>query len=238
MSTTIDERVVEMRFDNREFESNVNTSISTLNRLEQSLDLSGASHGLDSVGAAARRLDLSGIGSAVETVQAKFSAFEIMAVTAIANITNSAVNAGKRLLSSLSIDQISAGWEKFGSKTTSVATLVAQGYDIEVVTEQLERLNWFTDETSYNFTDMVSNIAKFTATGKNLTESVTAMEGIANWAALSGQNATTASRAMYQISQAMGAGVMRKEDYKSIQNASMDTDAVCNHGRYRLHRYR
>ena len=224
MSTTIDERVVEMRFDNEDFESNVKTSISTLNKLEQSLDLSGASKGLESVGMAAGRIDLSGLGSAVESVHAKFSALEVIAITALANITNSAVNAGKRLISSLSVDQISAGWSKFGDKTTSVATLVAQGYAIETVTEQLDRLNWYTDETSYSFIDMVSNIAKFTATGKGLEESVTAMEGIANWAALSGQNATTASRAMYQLSQAMGAGVMRKEDYKSIQNASMDTD--------------
>ena len=224
MSRTVDERVVEMRFDNKHFESNVATSMSTLDKLKQKLNLSGASKGLEDIDAAAKKVDMSGLSGAAETVKLKFSAMEVVAVTALANITNQAVNAGKRLVSSLSVDQITAGWQKYADKTTSVATLVAQGNAIEDVNAQLDRLNWFTDETSYNFTEMVANIAKFTATGKGLNESVTAMEGIANWAALSGQNAATASRAMYQLSQAMGAGVMRLEDYKSIQNASMDTE--------------
>lgn len=224
MSNTIDERVVEMRFDNKQFEAGVQTSLSTLDKLKKGLDLDGAAKGFDQLSAAAGKCDMSMLGRSVETVQAKFSAFEVVAMTALSNITNSAVNSGKRLIASLSVDQISAGWEKFGDKTTSVGTLVSQGYDLDTVNNQLERLNWFTDETSYNFTDMVSNIAKFTASGQDLETSVTALEGIANWAALSGQNARTASNAMYQLSQAMGSGIMRKEDYKSIQNASMDTD--------------
>ena len=224
MSKQVDERVVSMEFDNSRFEKNVSTTMSTLDKLKQKLNLTGAAKGLEDIDAASKKVNMSALGSAVDTVKAKFSAMDVVAVTALANITNSAVNAGKKLVSSLSVDQITAGWSKFSDKTTSVATLVAQGNAIEDVTDQLDRLNWFTDETSYNFTDMVSNIAKFTATGKDLGESVTAMEGIATWAALSGQNASTASRAMYQLSQAMGAGVMRLEDYKSIQNASMDTE--------------
>lgn len=223
MSTTIDERVVEMRFDNKQFESNVSTSMSTLKKLKESLKFTGATKGLEEIDAASKRVNMSGLGGAVDSVKAKFSALDVVAVTALANITNSAVNTGKRLIAALSVDQISAGWQKFSDKTVSSATLVAQGYAIEDVNRQLSLLNWFTDETSYNFTEMVANIAKFTATGKGLEESVVAMEGIATWAALSGQNAMTASRAMYQLSQAMGAGVMRREDYRSIQNASMDT---------------
>ena len=224
MSKTVDERVVSMQFDNKQFEANVNTSMSTIDKLKAKLDFKGATKGMEDIGTATKNVNMSGLGSAVESVRVKFSALEVMGVTALTNITNSAINAGKRLVSSLSVDQIKAGFQKFSDKTTSVATLQAQGNALEDVNEQLDKLNWFTDETSYNFTDMVSNIAKFTATGKGLEESVTAMEGIATWAALSGQNASTASRAMYQLSQAMGAGVMRKEDYKSIQNASMDTE--------------
>ena len=224
MSKTVDERVVSMQFDNRQFEANVNTSMSTIDKLKAKLDFKGATKGMENIGTATKNVNMSGLGSAVESVRVKFSALQVMGVTALANITNSAINAGKRMVSALSLDQIRAGFQKFSDKTTSVATLQAQGNALEDVNEQLDKLNWFTDETSYNFTDMVSNIAKFTATGKGLEESVTAMEGIATWAALSGQNASTASRAMYQLSQAMGSGVMRKEDYKSIQNASMDTE--------------
>ena len=224
MSKTIDEKVVEMRFDNSQFERNVATSMSTIDKLKRSLKFDGISKGIEDISDSANRIDFSGFSNAIDSVQMKFSALEVMAVTALANITNAAVNAGLKFAKSLTIEPISTGWSKYNTKNQSVATMVAQGYDIETVNSQLERLNWFTDETSYDFTQMVANIAKFTATGKDLDESVTAMEGIANWAALSGQNANTASHAMYQLSQAMGAGVMRLEDYKSIQNVSMDTD--------------
>ena len=140
------------------------------------------------------------------------------------------------MVKSLSVDNISSGWAKFGEKTTSVATMMAQkiriageeitdlGLKTEVVNKQLELLTWFSDETSYSFTDMVNNVGKFTAAGQDLDISVKAMEGIATWAALSGQNAQTASRAMYQLAQAMSAGSVKLQDWKSIQNANMDTE--------------
>lgn len=224
MSSSIDQRIVEMQFDNAQFEKGISTSLKSLDNLEKGLKLDGASKGLQSVANAANSMNFDGLQSGIYAVQQKFSALEVIGITALQRITNQAISAGAALVNSLSMDQISAGWSKYGAKTKATQTLVAQGNALEDVNKQMEQLNWFTDETSYNFTDMQENIAKFTATGKGLEESVTAMEGIALWAAASGQNATTASRAMYQLSQAMGAGVMRKEDYKSIQNASMDTD--------------
>ena len=219
MSKTVDERVVSMEFDNDRFEKNVSTSLSTLDKLKKALRLDGATKSLEEVDSSFNKFT-----AVVEASKAKWDALEVVAVGALLKIGSQAVATGERLVKSISVDQISEGWRKFSDKTTSVATLVAQGNAIEYVNEQLEKLNWFTDETSYNFTDMVSNIAKFTATGKNLDESVQAMEGIASWAALSGQNPATASRAMYQLSQALSAGYMRREDWKSIQNVSMDTD--------------
>ena len=221
--SVIDERVVEMQFDNAQFERNVATSLNTLDKLKAALKLDGSSKGLEELQSSANKFNMNPLISAVETVNAKFSALDVIGTTALVNITNRAIAAGESLIKSLSVDNIAAGWNKFGEKTQSVATLVSQGYDLSVVEEQMKRLNWFTDETSYNFTDMVSNISKFTASGQELEPSVTAMMGIANWAALSGQNATTASRAMYQLSQAMGKGVLKYDDWKSIQNASMDT---------------
>lgn len=223
MSNTVDSRVVEMKFDNKKFESNVKTTMSTLEKLKSSLNFKGIDSNFKSISKAADKVDMSGLSGAIETVQTKFSALDIIAKRFLENLTDNAYRAGKNLVESLSIDQISAGWEKYGSVTTSTATLLGQGYGVEEVENVMERLNWFTDETSYNLTEMVNNIGKFTATGVKLSEAEEAMEGIALWAALSGQNATTASRAMYQLSQAMGAGVMRREDYRSIQNASMDT---------------
>lgn len=219
----IDERVVEMRFDNAQFEKNVQTSLSTLDKLKAALKLDGSTKGLDALQKSTNSFNMNPLTDAINNVNDRFSAMGVIGTTALVNITNKAINAGEALVKSLSVDNISAGWDKFGEKTNSVATLVAQGYDLSTVEEQMKRLNWYTDETSYSYTDMASNISKFTASGQDLVVSVNAMEGIANWAALCGQNATTASRAMYQLSQAMGKGVLKYDDWKSIQNASMDT---------------
>ena len=220
----IDERVVKMVFDSAKFEKGIAKTMELLDKFQNALLLKGASTGLDNLEKSIGSFDMNGLNRAIDTVSDRFSTLGIIGTTALIKITNQAIDAGEHLLKSLSIDQVAEGWKKFGDKTSSVGTLVSQGNDLEFVNKQMDRLNWFTDETSYNFTDMASNIAKFTASGQGLEESVTMMQGIALWAAASGQNAGTASRAMYQLSQAMGSGVMRKEDWKSIQNTSMDTD--------------
>ena len=141
----------------------------------------------------------------------------------VEKIKNNIIDKFDKFLKENTIGQLQAGWSKYADMTTSVATLKSQGYAMDKITEQLERLNYFTDETSYNFTDMVREIGKFTASGQSLEDATTAMMGIAEWAALSGKNANDASRAMYQLSQALGAGQMRLADYKSVQNLNMDT---------------
>lgn len=221
MSRLVDERVVQMTFDNAKFDSNIKQSINSVNDLKSSLNFDGVT---DNINKDLRGVDTSVLASSIEEVGAKFSALEIAAITAISNITNRLIDMGIEMTKNLSVDNISAGWDKFADKTKAVGTILGQGYELDEVNKQLERLNWYTDQTSYDFTSMVNSIGKFTATGQKLDESVDAMMGIANWAALSGQNAETASRAMYQISQAMGAGSMRLIDYRSIQNANMDTD--------------
>lgn len=223
----VDNRIVKMVFDNKQFEKGIATTMATLDRFENKLMLKGASAGFDKLQKTinlAASTGLYGLSSAVDEIADNFSVLGIVGTTALVKITSQAIEAGEKLLSSLSIDNIASGWQKFADKTTSVGTIISQGYDLQEVNDQMDRLMWFTDETSYNFTDMVGNISKFTATGKDLEESVTAMEGIALWAASAGQNAGTASRAMFQLSQAMSYGVMRMEDWKSIQNVSMDTD--------------
>lgn len=231
MSKTIDERVVSMQFDNKQFESNVQTSIGTLEKLKQSLKLDGASKSLESINSETKKFDMSGMSSAVESVSLKFSALEVMGVTALANITNRAVDAGISLAKSLSIDQVSAGWDKYAEKTSAVQTIMAAtaknftdtGEQMDYVNSQLDKLNWFTDETSYSFLDMVNNIGKFTSNNISLEQSVTAMEGISTWAAVSGANVQEAGRAMYNLSQAIAVGSVKLMDWKSIENANMAT---------------
>lgn len=219
-----DEKVVQLTLDNKQFNKASDETINSLEKLKKSLEFEGAVDSFDQIEKGVKKVDFKPMTDGVQAVANQFNALHTIADAALRNITNQAITAGGDLIKSLSVDQITSGWDKFSDKTRSVGTLISQGFDMDTVTSQLEKLNWFTDETSYDFTAMVANIAKFTATGRDLEDSVTAMEGIANWAALSGQNAETASRAMYQLSQALGAGTMRLEDYRSIQNASMDTD--------------
>lgn len=224
MSNVIDKKVVEMRFDNRQFESNVQTSLSTLDRLKKSLNLEGAAKGLEDVDAASKKLNFSGLSSAVETVQAKFSAFEVVAVTALANITNSAINAGKQMLRSLTIEPVSQGFSEYELKMGSIQTIMAStGESLDTVNGYLAELNAYSDKTIYSFADMTQNIGKFTNAGVKLEDAVLAIKGISNEAAVSGANANEASRAMYNFAQALSAGHVKLIDWKSIENANMAT---------------
>lgn len=224
MSKTIDERVVEMRFDNKQFESNVQTSLSTIEKLKKSLDMDGATKGLESIDSAAKKVDMSGLGSAVETVKTRFSALEIMAVTALANITNSVVNTGKQMLHSLTIEPISQGFEEYELKMGSIQTIMmSTGASLEEVNKYLQELNTYSDKTIYSFQDMTSNIGKFTNAGVGLEDAVMAIQGVSNVAAVSGANANEASRAMYNFAQALSAGYVKLIDWKSIENANMVT---------------
>ena len=224
MSKTVDERVVEMRFDNKQFEQNVQTSLSTLDKLKRSLNLDGAAKGLENVNSAAKNCNMSGLTSAVETVHAKFSAFEVMAVTALANITNSIINTGKQMLHSLTIEPISQGFEEYELKMGSIQTIMmSTGASLEEVNGYLNELNTYADRTIYSFADMTSNIGKFTNAGVKLEDAVMAIQGVSNEAAISGANANEASRAMYNFAQALSAGYVKLIDWKSIENANMAT---------------
>ena len=224
MSKTIDERVVEMRFDNKQFESNVQTSLSTIEKLKKSLDMDGATKGLESIDSAAKKVDMSGLGSAVETVKTRFSALEVMAVTALANITNSVVNTGKQMLHSLTIEPISQGFEEYELKMGSIQTIMmSTGASLEEVNKYLQELNTYSDKTIYSFQDMTSNIGKFTNAGVGLEDAVMAIQGVSNVAAVSGANANEASRAMYNFAQALSTGYVKLIDWKSIENANMAT---------------
>ena len=224
MSKQVEERVVSMQFDNAQFERNVQTSMGTIDKLKQKLNFNGATKGLENINATAKKVNMSGISGAVETVQAKFSALEVMGVTALANITNSAVNAGKRIVSALTIDPITTGFSEYELKMNSVRTIMAStGEDIETVNKYLEELNTYSDQTIYSFSDMTQNIGKFTNAGVKLEDAVMAIQGISNEAALSGANANEASRAMYNFAQALSAGYVKLIDWKSIENANMAT---------------
>lgn len=225
MSRTIDERIVEMRFDNAQFEKNVATSMSTLDKLKKSLNFKDSSKSLEELGTAARKVDMSPLANGVETVRAKFSAMEVIAITALANITNSAINTGKRIVSAITTQPIKDGFAEYETQMNAVQTILAntqkEGTNVKMVNAALDELNRYADKTIYNFTEMTRNIGTFTAAGVKLDTSVSAIQGIANLAAVSGSTSQQASTAMYQLSQALAAGTVKLMDWNSVVNAGM-----------------
>ena len=234
MSGAVDTKTVEMRFDNQNFESNAKQSISTLEKLKSALKLDGASKGLSDIEKASKKLDFKEVDRGLENFGHKFNWLEAIATGALYRIGMKAVDAGEKLVKSLTIDQLTAGWSKYESKTTSVQTIMANLRDttgefvdeaakMDYVTERIEKLNWFADETSYSLTDMTSTVGKLVAQGVDLDSSVQAAMGISNLAAISGQTAAEANRVMYNVAQAMGTGAMKALDWKSLENANMAT---------------
>lgn len=245
MSSKVEERIVSMEFDNRQFEQGVSQSLGSLDKLESKLQFKGVDSAFAQIDRAAANVDMSPIVSATEAAAHGFSVLEVAGITAVSRLTNDVISKAERMAKSLSVDQITAGWNKYASMTTSVQTIMSatnklmgqtvkmsdgtevlledQQTQMEWVQDYISKLNWFSDETSYSLTDMTDNIGKFISAGVGLDTAQKSMQGIATWAALSGQNSQAATRAMYNLSQAMGSGVVRLQDWKSIENANMAT---------------
>ena len=225
MSKTVDERVVSMQFDNKKFEQNVQTTMKTLERLKSKLNLKGAAKGLEDVDKATKKLDMTPLTNGIHKVGLKFSALQVAATTALANIANSAVNAGKRLISAFTIDPIKTGLQEYETQINAVQTILAntqsKGTTLDQVNTALDELNRYADMTIYNFTEMTRNIGTFTAAGVDLDTSVSAIKGIANLAAVSGSTSQQASNAMYQLSQALSSGTVKLMDWNSVVNSGM-----------------
>lgn len=230
--STVDERVVSMKFDNRQFQNGVNDTLNSINRLKSGLNFTGATKGFDSISKTANGLSFDGLSNGIESIKVKFSALQVVALTALANITNSAINAGKNLVSSLTIDPIKEGFKEYETQMNSVQTIMAntasKGTTLKQVKDALAELNTYSDKTIYNFTEMTRNIGTFTAAGVDLKTSTAAIKGIANLAAVSGSNSQQASTAMYQLSQALAAGTVKLMDWNSVVNAGMGGEVFQN----------
>ena len=222
--SSIDERIVQMQFQNSQFEKGVSESLKSLEKLKEGLQLEKAAEGLKRLQEAGDSFSLANVSESVDNLGERFSVFGTFAGRIIENLADTVYNKLGNAIESVTVGQIGAGWQKYAEDTNAVQTIMfATGKSIEEVEEQLRKLTFFTDETSYSYADMVGNIAKFTSNNIDLTDARVAMQGIATWAASAGQNAQTASRAMYNISQAMGTGAMKVVDWRSIELANMAT---------------
>lgn len=220
MSKTVDERVVSMQFDNRRFERNVKTSMGTIKKLKNSLNFEETSKSLEELDKQAKNVDMKTLSKNADSVKLKFTALQVVAVRALTRIADSAMNAGKKIVSSLSTDQISAGWSKFEQKTASVQTIMnSTGKSIDEVSKYLDTLMWYSDQTSYGFTDMTSALAQMTSAGGDINKIIPLIMGVANATAFAGKGAAEFSRVMYNLNQSYSLGYLQSLDWKSLEFA-------------------
>lgn len=226
--SSVDNRIVNMVFNNKGFESGIATTLSSLKKLDEKLKMKTDTKGFGKITEGIQNLKsngLSGLSSGVETVSAKFSALGVIGATALANITNKAVNAGTAMVKAFTIDPIKSGFEEYETKINAIQTILSntahQGTTLPQVTDALNELNTYADKTIYNFAQMTENIGRFTAAGVDLDTSVASIKGIANLAAASGSSPAQATSAMYQLSQAIASGRVNLQDWNSVVNAGM-----------------
>lgn len=224
MSQEVDERVVEMRFDNAQFEKNVHQTMQSLEKLNDSLRLDGAEKGFEKIGDASAKVDFDEMQGALDDLSGKFSAVEVMGVAALSHITRQAIDTGERLVKSLSLDQVTSGWSKYAQKTASVQTIMnATGKSIAKVNGYLSKLMWFSDETSYSFTDMTQSLGQLTASGGDIEKVIPMIMGMANATAYAGKGASEFSRVIYNLNQSYSQGYLGLMDWKSVELAGVAT---------------
>lgn len=224
MSQEVDERVVEMRFDNAQFEKNVHQTMQSLEKLNDSLRLDGAEKGFEKISDASAKVDFDEMQGALDDLSGKFSAVEVMGVAALSHITRQAVDTGEKLVKSLSLDQVTSGWNKYAQKTASVQTIMnATGKSIAKVNGYLSKLMWFSDETSYSFTDMTQSLGQLTASGGDIEKVIPMIMGMANATAYAGKGASEFSRVIYNLNQSYSQGYLSLMDWKSVELAGVAT---------------
>ena len=225
MGKKVDERVVEMQFDNKQFEAGIKTSMRSLDNLKKGLNFDGATKSLDKISTSTKNIDFGVMQKGIETVSSKFTTLGIIGVTALQNITNAAIHAGTNMLKSLTLDPIISGFQEYELQLGSIQTILAntqsKGSTLNDVNVALQELNTYADKTIYNFAEMTRNIGTFTAAGVDLDTAVSSIKGLSNLAAVSGSSSAQAASAMYQLSQAIAAGKIQLMDWNSVVNAGM-----------------
>ena len=227
MSREVDSRVVEMRFDNENFEKNTKKTISSIDRLMEKLQFKGAEKGFEKLDAAAEDMDFATMQRSLDTLENKFSSLNIVATTALVNITNKFVDAGEKLVKSLSIDQVASGWDKYTEKTSNVQTIMnATGKSIDQVNGYLNKLMWYSDETSYSFSEMTSALSQMTAAGGNIDKMIPMIMGIANATADAGKTGFAFQSTIQNLTQSYSAGHLQLQDWKSLNLMGTATKAL------------
>lgn len=229
MANSIDNRVAQLTLENKQFEAAAAQSLKTVNKLDDAFKMADGVKGMKDLGEATKSVNVDGLLNSANKVRVQFVAMEEAARQLIRSVTQDIYQQGKALVKGLTIDPIQAGWNKYSEKLSSVQTLMnATGKDIDTINTYLDRLMWFSDETSYGFTDMTSALAQMTASGGDVEKLIPMIQGIANATAFAGKGAAEFSRVMYNLNQSYSAGYLSLMDWKSVELAGASSKELKN----------
>lgn len=229
MASSIDNRVAQLTLENKQFEAAAAQSLKTVNKLDDAFKMADGVKGMKDLGDATKSVNVEGLLNSANKVRVQFVAMEEAARQMIRSVTQDIYQQGKALVKGLTIDPIQAGWTKYSEKLSSVQTLMnATGKDIDTINTYLDRLMWFSDETSYGFTDMTSALAQMTASGGDVEKLIPMIQGIANATAFAGKGAAEFSRVMYNLNQSYSAGYLSLMDWKSVELAGASSKELKN----------
>ena len=230
--SNVDKRVVQMEFDNKQFEKDMQATVKSLKNFEKNINsidgntkaFNGLEKGLQNVQSNVKGFNLSPISDAFNKVKVTISGWEMAAMAAITRVVDGAMNAAQNMARSLIVDPVRQGFGEYELKMNSIQTIMmGSGASLDEVNKKLDELNTYADRTIYSLSDMTENIGKFINAGVGFDDSVAAIQGVSNVAAISGANANEAARAMYNFAQALSSGYVKLIDWKSIENANMAT---------------
>lgn len=227
MSREVDQRVVEMQFNNADFEKNTKKSMNSIDKLMEKLQFKGAAKGFETLDKASEEVDFATMSRGLDNLEAKFSTLDIVATTALVNITNKVVNAGEKLVKSLSVDQVASGWDKYVEKTGNVQTIMnGTGKSIDQVNSYLNKLMWYSDETSFSFNEMTSAISTAVSTGADLDKVLPMVMGIANATADAGKGGEAFTHSIRNLMQSYSTGFLQLQDWNSIALAGTNSKTL------------
>ena len=234
MSRTIDERIVQMTFENQEFEARAKQTTNTLGKLTELLQFKGCEAGMEGLQRSANALDFSPIRMAAEQAGKGFNALEEIAVGCFRRIgeaIGSYVVGGLKqvtdLANSLTFAQLGQGFKKYDDLTSSVQTLVnSTGKSVDEIDAYLKRLMWYSDETSFGFTDMTKALGTMVSAGGDIDELIPMLMGVGNATAYAGKTATEFTRVIYNLNQSYSQGFLNTMDWRSIELAGVDSKVL------------
>lgn len=227
MANSIDNRVAQLTLENKQFEAAAAQSLKTVNKLDDAFKMADGVKGMKDLGDAAKSVNVEGLLNSANKVRVQFVAMEEAARQLIRSVTQDIYQQGKSMVKSLTIDQITSGWDKYTEKMSAVTTLMnATGKDLDTVNGYFDRLMWFSDETSYSFTEMGTALQTMVSAGGDVEDIIPLIQGVANATAFAGKGANEFSRVMYNLNQAYSKGFLTQEDWSSVQLAGVSSEAL------------